>query len=124
MGRISRLGPIARCTGEYVHQLDSGVWLHLRTFRKYLFDAIDVEDPKLDGDWIHMASDWAIMVPMVEVASSPKLIAELTQVHEPVEAKRGEDWRQRDSVIARILRSQCVPSFGGEVGCLCFDLPM
>ena len=82
----------------------SNVWQHLRTFRKYLFDAIDVEDLKLDGEWIDLASDWAFMVPMVEMASSPRRhIREPLYIYEPAEPKRREDRRQRNSVIARIL---------------------
>ena len=81
----------------------SNVWQHLRSFRKYLFDAIDVEDLKLNGEWIDLATDWAFMVPMVEMAWSPRLIPEPLYIYEPAEAKRQEDRRQRDSVIARIL---------------------
>ena len=55
---------------------DSNVWQHLRTFRKRLFDAIDVEDLKIDGEWIDLAADWAFMVPIVEMASSPRHIEE------------------------------------------------
>ena len=39
---------------------DSNVWQHLRTFKKYLFDAIDVEDLKVDGEWIDLANEWGI----------------------------------------------------------------
>ena len=50
----------------------SNVWQHLRTFKKRLFDAIDVEDLKLDGEWIDLANDWAFMVPIVEMAKQPQ----------------------------------------------------
>ena len=93
MGRISQLGPIARCTGEYVFQLDSSVWLHLRPFKKYLFDAMDVEDPKLDGESIDLAGDWAFIVPMVEMASIPRLVREPLYIYEPAGEKRWEDRR-------------------------------
>ena len=81
----------------------SNVWQHLRTFRKYLFDAIDMEDLKLDGEWIDLANDWAFMVPMVEMARSPRHIHEPLYVYEPARAKRQEDRGLGDSVIARIL---------------------
>ena len=35
----------------------SNVWQHLGTFRKYLFDAISVEDLQLDNEWIDLAND-------------------------------------------------------------------
>ena len=82
---------------------DSNVWQHLRTFKKYLFDAIDVEDLKLDGEWIDLANDWAFMVPMVEMANSPRQLPEPLYIYEPAEAKQKEDRLQRDAVIARIL---------------------
>ena len=49
---------------------DSNVWQHLRTFRQRLFDAINVEDLKIGGEWIDVATDWAFMVPIIEMASS------------------------------------------------------
>ena len=88
---------------------NSNVWQHLRTFKKYLFDAIDVEDLKLDGEWIDLANDWAFMMPMVEMASSPRQISEPLYIYEPAEAKRKEDRRQRDAVIARILAKPQYP---------------
>ena len=88
---------------EQPRSWNSNVWQHLRTFKKYLFDAIDVEDLKLDGEWVDLANDWAFMVPMVEMARSPRCIREPLYIYEPAEAKRKEDRRQRDAVIARIL---------------------
>ena len=53
---------------------DSNLWQHLRTFKKRLFDAIDVEDLRIDEEWIDIATDWAFMVPIIEMASSPRHI--------------------------------------------------
>ena len=78
-------------------------WQHLRTFRKYLFDAIDVEDLKVDGEWIDLANDWAFMVPMVEMASSPRHIREPLYIYEPARPEQQEDRCPRDSAIERIL---------------------
>ena len=82
---------------------DSNVWQHLRTFRKRLFDAIDVEDLKIDGEWIDVATDWAFMVPIIEMASSPRWISEPLYLYEPAEPKNDDSRRNRDAVIARIL---------------------
>ena len=79
------------------------MWQHLRTFRKYLFNAIDVEDLKLDGQWIDLANDWAFMVPIVEMASSPRHIREPLYLYEPAAPKRQADRRERDAIVARIL---------------------
>ena len=66
---------------------DSNVWQHLRTFRKRLFDAIVVEDLKLDGQWIDIATDWAFMIPIVEMASSPRHIPDPLYLYEPAVAQ-------------------------------------
>ena len=87
----------------------SNVWQHLRTFKKYLFDAIDVEDLKLDGEWIDLANDWAFMVPIVEMAASPRRIPEPVYLYEPSDQKRAVDRAERDSIIARILAK---PAYG------------
>ena len=82
---------------------DSNVWQHLRTFRKRLFDAIDVEDLKIDGEWIELAADWAFMVPIVEMAASPRHITEPLYLYDPADPKNEASQRQRDFVITRIF---------------------
>ena len=88
---------------------DSNVWQHLRTFKKRLFDAIDVKDFKIDGEWIDLAADWAFMVPIIEMADSPRQIAEYLYLYEPATPKDEEGRRERDSVIARILAKEPYP---------------
>ena len=82
---------------------DSNVWQHLRTFKKYLFDAIAVKDLKLDGEWMDLANDWAFMAPMVEMASNPRHIPDALYLYEPSDQKATYDRRKRDAIIARIL---------------------
>ena len=41
---------------------------HLKTFRAGLFQRIDVDDLQLDGEWVSLAVDMAIMFPMLEMA--------------------------------------------------------
>ena len=82
---------------------DGNVWQHLRTFRKRLFDAIDAEDLKIDEEWINLAADWAFMVPIIEMASSPRYISEPLYLYEPAEPKTDDGRRERDAVIARVL---------------------
>ena len=88
---------------------DSNVWQHLRTFRKRLFDAIDAEDFKIDGGWIDLAADWAFMVPIIEMASSPRHITEDLYLYEPASPKDADGRRERDAVIARILAKSPYP---------------
>ena len=82
---------------------DSNVWQHLRTFKKRLFDAIAIEDLQIDGKWIDPASDWAFMVPIIEMASRPRYIPDWLYLYEPAVPKDEDGRRERDSVIARIL---------------------
>ena len=48
----------------------SGLWVtsHLRTFRKWLWDRIDPDDLKEDGQYYDVACDLAFMYPMIEMA--------------------------------------------------------
>ena len=49
----------------------SGHWVtsHLRTFRKSLWDQIDQEDLKDNGEFYKVAWDMAFMYPMIEMAA-------------------------------------------------------
>ena len=105
------VGSMLRLDKEFSYPVDfdnprswgSNVWQHLRTFKRYLFDAINVEDLKLDGEWIDLANDWAFMVPIVEMASSPRCIPQPIYLHEPSTPNRQVARTERDSIVARIL---------------------
>lgn len=77
---------------------DSNVWQHLRTFKKCLFDAIAVEDLQMDGKWLFLATDWAFMVPIIEMASSPRFIPDVLYLYRPAFPK-DEDRRREESII-------------------------
>lgn len=82
---------------------DSNVWQHLRTFKKYLFDAINVEDLKIDDKWIDVASDWAFMVPIIEMASNPRFIPDKVYLYQPAIPRDDAGRQHRDRIIGRIL---------------------
>lgn len=46
-------------------------WTHLRAFTKKLFDSVPTDQYMMDGDWITDVSDYATMLPMVELAKNP-----------------------------------------------------
>ena len=110
-GADATVGSMLRMDKEAVYPADldrprswrSNVWQHLRTFRKYLFDAIDIDDLKLDGEWIDIATDWAFMVPIIEMAKNPTYITEPLYLYEPSERKLKTDRTERDAVIAGIF---------------------
>ena len=79
------------------------VWQHLRTFKKYLFDSINIEDLKIQGKWIEEADDWAYMIPMVEMASQPEVIQEILYFYEPSPEKNLRRGRGYEETIAKIV---------------------
>ena len=79
------------------------VWQHLRSFRKRLFDAIPDEALRLDGEYIDLASDWAYMLPIVEMAASPAHIAEPLYLYEPSGTGKGSEHADRELTIGRIV---------------------
>ena len=105
VGSMLRLDKEANYPADFDNPRSRGcnVWQHLRTFRKYLFDAIAVEDLKLDGEWIDLANDWSFMVPIIEMASNPRYIPDPLYLYEPASPKSAEVRKRRDSIIARIL---------------------
>lgn len=89
------------------------VWQHLRTFRKHLFDAIDVDDLKRDGEWIDPASDWAFMLPIIEMARRPAHIPDLLYLYEPATPGRAASRQERDAVIRDLVaRPRYLPANG------------
>lgn len=79
------------------------VWQHLRSFRKRLFDELPDEQLRVDGSYVDLASDWALMLPLVELAQSPRWIRTPLYLHEPGDA-RNESYRaEREQVIATIV---------------------
>lgn len=79
------------------------VWQHLRTFKKYLFDAIAEDDLKIDGEWVEDADDWAYMIPMVEMAENPQLLEEIVYFYEPSPGKDTRSVARREDIIGKIL---------------------
>ena len=79
------------------------VWQHLRSFRKRLFDAIPDEALRLDGDYIDLASDWAFMLPIVEMAANPVHISEPLYLYEPSGVGKGAARAAREETIGRIV---------------------
>lgn len=79
------------------------VWQHLRTFRKYLFDAIPDEALRSDGDYFELANDWAFMLPIIEMSRSPRYIQSPLYLHEPSGPRNDAVRREREQAIARLM---------------------
>lgn len=79
------------------------VWQHLRTFRRALFDRIDPADLQIDGQWIGLASDWAFMLPIIEMACKPVWIRKPIYLHEPGDERSADYRAERERVIATLM---------------------
>ena len=80
------------------------VWQHLRSFRKRLFDAIPDDALRLDGEYVDLATDWAFMLPIVEMARDPVHIPEPLYLYEPSGIGKGSAGAAvRERIIARIV---------------------
>ncbi len=79
------------------------VWQHLRSFKKYLFDAINPDDLKIAGQWIDQAEDWAYMLPIVEMSSNPKQVTESIYFYEPSKDKVTRDRERYEKIIGEIV---------------------
>ncbi|KQC02984.1 MAG: hypothetical protein APR53_06230 [Methanoculleus sp. SDB] len=79
------------------------VWQHLRSFKKYLYDAIPEDYLQINSEWIPYAEDWAFMVPMVEMANKPMHIAEPLYFYEPTGGKNEQMRAIREDLIHKIM---------------------
>ncbi|WP_299201637.1 glycosyltransferase [uncultured Amphritea sp.] len=53
------------------------VWAHLRGFRKKLFDQLPSQYLKYNENWVESATDYALMLPLAEMAECPTFIDEV-----------------------------------------------
>lgn len=86
----------------------SNVWAHLRSFRKRLFDQLPDSVLKIDGKWIQECTDYATMIPMVELASSPVFIPEYLYWHERTTIKTPEIGFRHEQLLKMILNKHLV----------------
>ena len=93
----------------YVPNLDQprsnrggNVWQHLRTFKKYLFDQIADDEMQINGSFLDKATDWAIMLPIVEMARKPVYIPTPLYLHEPSDTSSERRYLQRLPIIEHL----------------------
>jgi glycosyltransferase involved in cell wall biosynthesis len=82
------------------------VWIHLRSFRKKLFDLLPDDALRLDGSWIEHCTDYATMIPIVELCSHPRFIPEYLYFHERSTPRTPELRALKDRIIRRILEKE------------------
>lgn len=80
------------------------VWQHLRTFRRSLFDSVPDGAFRLDGAYVDLAWDWALMLPLVELAEQPVHLFAVSYLYEPSGVgKTGEGRDQRETIVGRVV---------------------
>jgi len=79
------------------------VWIHLRAFAKHLFDELPNELLQVDGDWLQVCDDYAIMIPIVEMSVSPIYVPEFWYWHERMTGWEPAERERRRGVISSLL---------------------
>lgn len=91
------------------------VWQHLRAFRRPLFDRVPDEALRLDGEYVDLAWDWALMLPLAELSAHPRYIEEPLYLYEPSGVGKSEEERiVREQIIARIVAKPCLRPGGAK----------
>lgn len=79
------------------------VWIHLRAFSKHLFDRLSDELLQYEGKWLEVCDDYAIMIPIVELAASPVYVPEFWYWHERMTGWDAAERDYRHHVISDLL---------------------
>ena len=103
MCRTDKLANYTVCFELARAERGGNVWQHLRSFKKSLFDQIPDVYLRLDGSYVELASDWALMLPMAELARSPRWVRECLYLHEPGGPRDSTSRSQRENVIAALM---------------------
>ena len=88
------------------------VYQHLKTFKKYLFDAIPITHFKFDAvdkvrpnasPWLDTCDDYAFMIPMTEMSSNPLQIDYINYFYERDYEHRNDNRERKECCIAAIM---------------------
>ncbi len=95
-------------TGDIRKEFGNDVWSHLRAFKKSLFDQIPESYFKMNGFWIEECTDYATMVPLVELAQKPLFIDQYYYFHE--RSTLVQDTNRKAEIIQCIIDKEPVGS--------------
>jgi broad specificity phosphatase PhoE len=104
--------PIRMDKGYYIYEPDfthprnprgGDVWMHLRTFYKYLFDSVPMENFLKSGRWLDKFSELSYMVPIIEMANHPVHVSVPTYLWEPTHVRDDDHYRKNKEIIAHIM---------------------
>ena len=90
------------------------VWIHLRSFPKYMFDAVDKDCFKHNGEWIDKFNELTYTVPISEMADHSRFISWPLYLWEPGHI-RNDDHYKFNEISKEIVRKKplyvgCCPS--------------
>ena len=71
------------------------IWLHPICFKKALFNKVNPNDMKIDGEWINICTDFAYAVPMIQLANNPSWIEQPIYYFEPSIANQKKEGKYR-----------------------------
>lgn len=117
MYRTDKLTPYYKYTLDLLHpRLYGGnLWQHLHSFKKYLYDSLNLRDLQIKGDskenkkfgieyhWPEYCVDYSYMVPIVEMASNPVLIDTFNYFHNRTTITDSALRIKKDEIIKEIL---------------------
>ena len=76
------------------------VWLHTRSFRKYLFDALSPSLFKENDEWIDEFNELTFMVPISEMATSPIQVRAPLYLWKPTRTRDDDHYRMNEHTKA------------------------
>ncbi len=80
------------------------VWMHLRSFRKYLFDRISYQDFLDDqGEWIDKFNELTFMIPIAEMTQSPKFINWPIYYYDPIHLRTSEHYQLNKQTLELMI---------------------
>jgi len=125
MYRTDKIQAYYRYPANFVNPREKGgnVWQHLRTFKKYLFDSLNIFDLKsgntdnsesepfsvkrgLSKTWFEYCSDYAMMVPIIEMSTNPIFLDEFNYLHERSTPNTKKIQELKEKTIAQILNKK------------------
>ena len=110
---ITSDGQPGHCQAYVRHDYRREPWYasHLKTFRAGLFQKLAPEDLQLDGEWLSLAVDVAVMLPMMEMAGPDRVLfcdEVLAVYHAPssFEASASPEDRAREKMVEARVRAK------------------
>ena len=92
------------CFDNLYSNRGGNVWQHLRSFRKYLFDAIPDEYFYVTGSYPELATDWVFMLPIVKMAKQPVWIKKTIYLHEPTTKRDQASRLEREFIVSQLMQ--------------------